>query len=144
MSGQGDLSKLTEFLNTTVRRACMFLPRVHTVPQGRLTSSGKQLESRYQTDGLHLTEAGAALLTKNIIETGSKVIPDLATPGQANLSKAAGTRGSHDSRQPSRGGHKGPEREEPGCEAGSWLQEGAQGAREGWALGLKIPASRVQ
>ena len=65
--GKGDLSKLTEALNSTSRTQSLFLERVHTVPQGRLASTGKQLETRYQSDGIHLTEIGSGILTKNLI-----------------------------------------------------------------------------
>ena len=76
-AGKGDLSKLTEALNSTCRTQSLFLDHVHTVPQGRLACSGKQLESRYQGDGLHLLEPGASLLTKNLLEGISKARPDL-------------------------------------------------------------------
>ena len=127
MSGQGDLSKLTDFLNTTVRSACMFLPRIHTVPQGRLSSSGKQLEARYHTDGLHLTETGAALLTRNIVETVAKVRPDLATPGPDPSLQAAGTRAALDPRQSSRGGQGSRGREEFGAWGHATRGQGGEG-----------------
>ena len=76
-SGKGDLAKLTEVFNNQVKASAMFLAKVHIVPQGRLASSGKQLEARYQSDGLHLTEVGAGLLTKSIIEAIAKVKTEL-------------------------------------------------------------------
>ena len=81
-SGKGDLAKLTEVFNNQVKASAMFLEKVHTVPQGRLASSGKQLEARYQSDGLHLTEVGSGLLTKSIIEAISKVKSELVIEAQ--------------------------------------------------------------
>ena len=90
-TGRGDLAKLTEVLNSTTKSGCMFLSKVHTVPQGRLASSGKSLETRYKSDGLHLTEVGSALLTKNIIDTIGKEIPDLVVKEQEPTPLAAST-----------------------------------------------------
>ena len=122
-SGQGDLAKLTEFLNTTVRSACMFLPRVHTVHQGRLSASGKQLEARYQQDGLHLADAGSALLTKNIVEAISKTRPDLvlqekipAQPSRDSLQHtlSGGAAGENQGREEGGRGNRRPVRERGG------------------------------
>ena len=68
--------------NNQVKASAMFLEKVHTVPQGRLASSGKQLEARYQSDGLHLTEVGSGMLTKSIIEAISKVKSELVIESQ--------------------------------------------------------------
>ena len=106
-SGKGNLAKLTEVFNNQVKASAKYLEQVHTVPQGRLASSGKNLEARYESDGLHLTEVGAGLLTKSVIEAIGKWKSELVVeveevkipnnPAQPQSAKqenaAAGSRG---------------------------------------------------
>ena len=131
-TGRGDLAKLTEVLNSTTKSGCMFLPKVHIVPQGRLANSGKQLETRYQSDGLHLTEAGAALLTKNIIDTIVKTRPDLVGKEQEDIShRNQGDKVQEPSLAQPRGGGsgRGLERSGRGFRGGRAPPRGEQ---EGW------------
>ena len=76
-AGKGDLAKLTEVFNNQVRASAMFLTKVHTIPQSRLASTGKQIEARFEKDGRSLSEAGASIWSKNVVEAISKVRKDL-------------------------------------------------------------------
>ena len=115
-SGKGDLAKLTEVFNNQVKASAMFMAKVHIVPQGRLASSGKQLEARYQSDGLHLTEVGSGLLTKSIIEAIAKVNPKLVIEAKvpSTLSQAAQPGKQESATSRGRGGRGGRGFEERG------------------------------
>ena len=139
-SGKGNLAKLTEVFNNQVKASAMFLAQVHIVSQGRLASSGKNLEVRYESDGLHLTEVGAGLLTKSVIEAIGKVrnelvVEEVKMPNHQVQPQAAQSGKQENSAAVSRGrGGRGRGFEERGGRG--------RGAEEAWRQAPPSNASR--